>query len=170
MQNPYRVVKICMGSFISSANSTSYASSVARTVVPGAICRARAVPLAARSTGVGSVPVARARYLARIIHQPKKPTKEGILGSRMMLKTAVSQEHHNPTNTRIRLCWHCTNRSHSRDQAQCVLAAPSGLQQALRTWVLDALNGAAQDLLGRTHARQQVQTVPQNRRHRARRG
>src|SRR4029453_3848079 len=108
--------------------------------------------------------------LARIIHQPKKPTKEGILGSTMMLKTAVSQEHHNPTNTRIRLCWHCTNRSHSRDQAQCVLAAPSGLQQALRTWVLDALNGAAQDLLGRTHARQQVQTVPQNRRHRARRG
>src|SRR4030095_7575286 len=78
------------------------------------------------------------KLLARIIHQPKKPTKEGILGSRMMLKTAVSQEHHNPTNTRIRLCWHCTNRSHSRDQAQCVLAAPSGLQQALRTWVLDS--------------------------------
>src|SRR5438093_2630155 len=35
-------------------------------------------------------------YLARIIHEPKKPTEEGALGSRMMLKTAVSQEHHNP--------------------------------------------------------------------------
>ena len=34
--------------------------------------------------------------LARIIHQPKKPTKEGTLGSRMLLKTAVSQEHHHP--------------------------------------------------------------------------
>ena len=31
------------------------------------------------------------RQLARIIHQPKKPTKESALGSRMMLKTAVSQ-------------------------------------------------------------------------------
>src|SRR5438270_8572856 len=29
--------------------------------------------------------------LPRIIHQPKKPTKESALGSRMMLKTAVSQ-------------------------------------------------------------------------------
>ena len=36
------------------------------------------------------------RHLARIIHQPKKSTKEGTLGSRMMLKTAVSQEHHHP--------------------------------------------------------------------------
>src|SRR6266567_4651186 len=34
--------------------------------------------------------------LARIIHQPKKPTEEDALGSRMMLKTAVSQEHHHP--------------------------------------------------------------------------
>jgi uncharacterized protein YfaQ (DUF2300 family) len=34
--------------------------------------------------------------LARIIHQPKKPTEESALGSRMMLKTAVSQEHHHP--------------------------------------------------------------------------
>ncbi len=34
--------------------------------------------------------------LTRIIHQPKKPTEEDALGSRMMLKTAVSQEHHHP--------------------------------------------------------------------------
>jgi transposase len=34
--------------------------------------------------------------LARIIHQPKKPTGEGALESRMILKTAISQERHNP--------------------------------------------------------------------------
>jgi hypothetical protein len=34
--------------------------------------------------------------LARIIHQPKKPTEEGALGSRMILKTAVLQVRHNP--------------------------------------------------------------------------
>ena len=38
MQNPYHAAKICMGSFISSVNSTSYASNVARTVAPGATC------------------------------------------------------------------------------------------------------------------------------------
>src|SRR6266851_9435559 len=48
-----------------------------------------------------SPPGSRARLLplsplTRIIHEPKKPTEEGALGSRMILKTAVSQEHHNP--------------------------------------------------------------------------
>jgi hypothetical protein len=66
------------------------------------------------------------RSIARIIHQPKKPTNAGIVGARMMRKTAVSQGHHPPTNTRLRLGWHWTPRSHRRDQAPGVLAAPSG--------------------------------------------
>ena len=63
-QSPCHVAKISKESFISSVNSTSYASNVIRTVAPGATCRARAVLLAVRSTGVGSAPVARAGYLA----------------------------------------------------------------------------------------------------------
>src|SRR6266545_5948859 len=43
-----------------------------------------------------SVPKRKFCALTRIIHQPKKLTQEGTLGSRMMLKTAVSQEHHHP--------------------------------------------------------------------------
>src|SRR5215468_3807207 len=35
-------------------------------------------------------------YLTRIIHQSQKPTEEGALGSRMILKTTVSQERHHP--------------------------------------------------------------------------
>jgi hypothetical protein len=34
--------------------------------------------------------------LARIIHQSQKLTEEGVLGSRMILQTAVSQERHHP--------------------------------------------------------------------------
>src|SRR2546426_1962213 len=41
-------------------------------------------------------PISTPGLLTRIIHQPKKPTEEGALGSRMILKTAVSQKHHNP--------------------------------------------------------------------------
>src|SRR5215475_2463507 len=60
---------------------------------------------AVRRRVVGKVPIAATRwrpillhvpFLARIIHHPKKPTEESALGSRMMLKTAVSQAHHNP--------------------------------------------------------------------------
>jgi len=36
------------------------------------------------------------RELARIIHQSQKPTEEGALGSRMILKTALSPERHHP--------------------------------------------------------------------------
>jgi hypothetical protein len=36
-------------------------------------------------------------------------------------------------NKRIRLSWHCSNRSHGHNRAQCVLAASAGLQQALGT-------------------------------------
>jgi len=38
-------------------------------------------------------------FLTRIIHQSQKPTEEGALGSRMILKTAVSPERHYPQSS-----------------------------------------------------------------------
>jgi len=35
-------------------------------------------------------------YLARIIHQPKKSTREGTFGAKMSLRTTASQDHHGP--------------------------------------------------------------------------
>src|SRR5262249_43823499 len=87
--------------------------------------------------------------LARIIHQPQKPTEEGALESRMMLKTAVSQERHNPkTNASgcpgtvpiglMVVIGH--NASSQPPQAYSTLLAPAPS--------MDALDRASQGLLG----------------------
>src|ERR1043166_4705948 len=70
-------------------------------------------------------------FLARIIHQSQKLTEEGALGSRMILNSRLTRAS-SSSNKRIRLSWHCTNRSHGHHRAQCVLTAPAGLPQALR--------------------------------------
>ena len=88
-------------------------------------------------------------FLARIIHQPQKPTEEGALESRMMLKTAVSQERHNPkTNASgcpgtvpiglMVVIGH--NASSQPPQAYSTLLAPAPS--------MDALDRASQGLLG----------------------
>src|SRR5712692_527753 len=108
--------------------------------------------------------------LTRIIHRPKKRTREDALGARIIFTTTGFQDHHGPKTTSLDYPGATDHWSHCRYQASFGLAASSGLQSTLRTCVVVTLNRASQCLLGQTHAHQQHQTTPQNRCDRARRG
>src|SRR5713101_2763249 len=105
------------------------------------------------------------KSLARIIHEPKKPTEEGALWSRMILKTAVSQEHHNPKPRASVVLVQYQSVSWSRSGA---MRPDSPLGLTTSSWhmsprrVQRSFTGPA-----RSNARQQGQTAPQNWRHRA---
>ena len=91
--------------------------------------------------------------LARIIHQPQKSTREKVFAVRTTLTATSSQAHPEP-KTSASGCPGSAQIGRPRAvRTHVILAAHLGLQQALGTGAVGALNGAHRACrVGRTHA------------------